>query len=237
MERDIQQCDFITAFNMSWDIDAINNLCKIATETIKGTTINISLQTSFENPLTVHNLSDNHIDLMVIAYKIFWNELHNSTPQQNKWGGTGIFTVSNMHKTLCSYQTQSLLHNNKTTFQFNSPQDSQFTLPQDSQFNSPQFNSPQFNSPQFNSPQFTLPQDSQFTSSQPITTQQQKHLAEYDVNMELDILSTVLNSFQNANELETYISRKKGKNNLGLITPFWNKLNDKPLNTLSIKIR
>jgi hypothetical protein len=145
MGNDIKNCNFISAFNMSWDIEAINNLCRIATSPTE----------IMKNPLSAPRNIKKHIDLMVLSYKIFWNELHTNTTNS----GSGIYTVANMHKILCEKDNEVI--------------------------------------------------------------QNQRHLAEYDLDMETDILSTILSKFQDADDFEEYVEKRKKNGNLTI--PFWNK--------------
>lgn len=167
MEIDLKKCDFITAFNMSWDIEAVNNLCRIATTSAKSTSA-ISNTTSattsatsnieiMKNPISLPRNIKKHIDLMVLSYKIFWNELHTNT--NNNGSGSGIYTVANMHKILCEKENDIV--------------------------------------------------------------QKQRHLAEYDLDMETEILSTILSKFQDADDFEEYVEKRKKNGNLTI--PFWNK--------------
>lgn len=156
MSKDIKKANFITAFNMEWDIKAIDNLCKIATTPPTSTPVGDQKNQKKKNPLLTKELRKKHVDLMIISYKLFWNQLHPNDQTNNNQKGK--YTVETMHKTLC---------NTLGTF--------------------------------------------------PI---EQKHLAEFDVDMELDILTAVLNNFENPNALESYVTRRKKGS---LTVPYWNK--------------
>ena len=49
----------------------------------------------------------------------------------------------------------------------------------------------------------------------------QQHLAEYDVELEQEILLRCLNTFDGISELDEYIAKQKSPKNL--IIPYWNK--------------
>ena len=153
MEKDLKCCNFISAFNISWDLEAINNLCRIATSSNDKTII--------KNPMYIPKNLKKHIDLMVLSYKIFWNELHTNSNNS----GSGIYTVANMHKILCEKDESSTDHNSGY--------------------------------------------------------KKQRHLAEYDLDMETDILSMILNKFQDADDFEEYVEKRKKNGNLTV--PYWNK--------------
>ena len=152
MEKDLKYCNFISAFNISWDLEAINNLCRIATSS--------NSETIIKNPMYMPKNLKKHIDLMVLSYKIFWNELHTNSNNS----GSGIYTVANMHKILCENG------------------------------------------------------EDESTQKKP---QKQRHLAEYDLDMETDILSTILNKFHDADDFEEYVEKRKKNGNLTI--PYWNK--------------
>lgn len=164
MEADIKNCDFISAFNIAWDLEAINNLCRIATSSnapssntpSSNTLSNLIPSNVVKNPLCIPKNLKKHIDLMVLSYKIFWNELHTN----NNNSGSGIYTVANMHKILCEKE-------------------------------------------------------------ETVAETKQKHLAEYDLDMETEILSTILNKFQDAEDFEEYVEKRKKNGNLTV--PYWNK--------------
>jgi hypothetical protein len=132
---------------LSWDIDAVNNLCRIAT----------SDNEIIKNPMM--KSMKKQIDLMVLSYKLFWDELHAKDNNGNRGGNRGIFTVANMHKILCEHEN--------------------------------------------------------------VEIQQQKHLAEYDLDMETDILSIVLGKFDDTDHFEEYVEKRNKNGNLTI--PFWNK--------------
>lgn len=186
MAKDIKKADFITAFNMDWDIKAIDNLCKIATSPSSD-----QKNQKKRNPLLTKELRKRHVDLMIISYQLFWNQLN---PNQSN--------NLNNEPTQPTAATQSTTTTQPTT----TTQSTHYTH--------------STSATTHNKGKYTVATMHKTLCNNLVLPVEQKHLAEFDVDMELDILTAVLNNFENPDALESYVTkRKKGS----LTIPYWNK--------------
>jgi hypothetical protein len=106
LKEDLRGCDIFSAFNMEWDINALKNLCKMASSV---STPEERIRLYPLTPASDRIVPLEQTDIMVMGYLLFKKELtrgSGNTPDADgsDTGTTdkgGKYTVSNMHKVLC----------------------------------------------------------------------------------------------------------------------------------------
>jgi hypothetical protein len=102
LKEDLKECDIFSAFNMEWDINALKNLCKMASVSTPEERIRLYPLT----PAADRIVPLEQIDIMVMGYLLFKKELTGGSGGSGDDGDRekrkdGKYTVSNMHKVLC----------------------------------------------------------------------------------------------------------------------------------------
>ena len=91
-KADVSKCDIASAFNMTWDLKVIQNLCKMATT--QNERVNLY-------PFPIHTDKQDTqglrmVDIMIMGYMRCGKQL------KVKGGGSGgLYTAANMYKVLC----------------------------------------------------------------------------------------------------------------------------------------